>query len=145
MERLPEQVIEERAGRADLERIANLAEDLSFSRDERVEARRDAEQVQRGTVVAEAVENGGERCAVVPGKREERRAGALVQVEARFVTREVELRAIAGREHDGLAAVRQPARELAAAAGSTATRSRSSTGAWRCETPTRASLTRRSG
>ena len=81
MKRLPEQVIEKRAGRADLERIANLAEDLSFSRDERVEARRDAEQVQRGTVVAEAVENGGERCAVVPCKREERRAGALVQVE----------------------------------------------------------------
>ena len=74
MERLPEEVIEQRAGRADLERVAHLAEDLSFSRDERVEARRDAEQVQRGTVVAEAVENGGERCAVVAGEREERRA-----------------------------------------------------------------------
>ena len=57
VERLTEEAIEERAGRADLERVAHLAEDLALAGHERVEPGGDAEQVQRGAVVAEPVEH----------------------------------------------------------------------------------------
>ena len=111
VERLPEEAVEERARRAALEGVAHLAEDLALSRHERVEAGRDAEQVQRGAVVPEAVEDGRERGAVVAGEREQRGARALVQIGAVVVAREVELRPVAGREHHGLAPVGELARE----------------------------------
>ena len=69
MQRLPEHAVEQQARRARLVRGAHLAEDLALARDERVEARGDAEQVQRGRLVAQPVERGldlrlerGERC-----------------------------------------------------------------------------------
>ena len=80
VERLAEEAIEERAGGADLERVPHLAEDLALARHERVEPGGDAEQVQRGAVVAEPVEHGRERRAVVACEREQRGARALVQV-----------------------------------------------------------------
>ena len=57
MERLAEEAIEQRAGGADLECVSHLAEDLALARHERVEAGGDAEQVERGAVVAEPVEH----------------------------------------------------------------------------------------
>ena len=82
MERLPEEPVEQRAGRAALERVAHLAEDLALAGHERVEPGGDAEEVQRGAVVAEPVEHGRERRAVVAGEREQRAAGALVERRA---------------------------------------------------------------
>ena len=105
MERLAEEAVEQRAGGADLEGVPHLAEDLALARHERVEAGGDAEQVQRGAVVAEPVEHRSERRAVVAREREQRGARALVQVVARVVAREVELGAVARREHDRLAPV----------------------------------------
>ena len=139
MERLAEEAVEQRAGGADLERVPHLAEDLALARHERVEPGGDAEQVQRGAVVAEPVEHGGERRAVVACEREQRRRSrARPGASLVVVAREVELGAVAGREHDRLAARRASSPASAAApSASTATRSRSSTGAWRCETPTR--------
>ena len=97
-----------------LERVAHLAEDLALARDERVETGRDAEEVQRGTVVAEPVENRGERGAVVARRaRAATRSPRSSRSRRRLVAREVELGSVAGREHDGLAAVGELARERA--------------------------------
>ena len=56
VERLAEDAVEQRPGRAGLVRGAHLAEDLALARDERVEPGGDAEEVQRGRLVAQAVE-----------------------------------------------------------------------------------------
>ena len=76
---LPKEPVEQRAGRSELERVPHLAEDLALARDERVETGRDAEQVQRGTVVAEPVENRGERRGVGAREREQRLAATFVE------------------------------------------------------------------
>ena len=111
MERLPEEVIEKGARRATLEGVAHLAQDLTLSRHEGVEPCGDAKQVQGGAVVSEAVENGGERGAVGAGERQQRGARPLVQIAAFAVTREVQLRPVAGRENHGLAPIRELERE----------------------------------
>ena len=51
-----EQPVEHRPVRARLVRVAHLAEDLALARNERVEPGRDAEEVQRRGLVAQAVE-----------------------------------------------------------------------------------------
>ena len=62
-ERLAEDAVEQRAGLDRLERRPHLAEDLALARHERVEPGRDAEEVQRGRVVVQAVEHAVERLA----------------------------------------------------------------------------------
>src|SRR5205085_7645486 len=59
VERLPEEPVEERARGADLEGGPHLAEDLALSRDHRVEACGDPEEVQGRRLVAQAVERAG--------------------------------------------------------------------------------------
>ena len=68
VQRLPEELVEERAGRARLERGPHLAEDLALAGDERVEAGGDAEEVQRRRLVPQSVERGGEVGAAVAGE-----------------------------------------------------------------------------
>src|SRR5437870_163268 len=74
---------------------ANLAEDLTLSRHERVEPRRDAEEVH------------GRRLVVHPiGDRAKRLAGELLQRGERgqlVLARDVDLGAVAGRETDSIA------------------------------------------
>ena len=75
--------------------VAHLAEDLRLTRHERVEAGRDAEEVR-------------DRLAVVPAGEHalELEPGALLQLHARAIgvaAEQVDLRAVAGREHDRLA------------------------------------------
>ena len=88
-------------------RRAHLAEDLALAGDERVEPGRDAEEVQRGRVVAQAVER---RLHLGLELGERRDGGSLRGVDVRCG--EVELRAVARREAHGFAAVRrQPLRK----------------------------------
>ena len=98
MQRLAKDAVEQQPGRARLVGGANLAEDLAFARDERVEAGGDAEQVQRGSLVAQAIERGLdlrlELC--------ERGDRALLGL-AGILRDDVELGAVARREADGLA------------------------------------------
>ena len=105
-----------------LVRGAHLAEDLALAGHERVEPGRDAEEVQRGGLVVQAVERvldlrleRGERC-------DRARFGVLGVLGG-----DVELGAVARREADGLAEL--AARARVACSRSSATRSRSSTGA----------------
>jgi hypothetical protein len=91
---LSEQAVEERAGRTRLERGPHLAEDLAFARDHRVEPGRHAEQVQCSRLVVEPVER---RARGIEHARSERLR--LIGV----LGRDVELRAVAGREAHGLA------------------------------------------
>src|SRR6185436_15973385 len=58
MERLPEDAVEEDAGRAELVRDPYLTEDLSLTGDERVQARRHAEKVENGGAILQPVERG---------------------------------------------------------------------------------------
>ena len=127
-----------------LERRAHLAEDLALARDERVEPCGDAEEMERGA-------SSSSRYSTVraPAPRP-RRARAGTRSRARRVAhrRRWRDRARCGCTSRGTTAS-QPSRELvcepAAASSPKATRSRSSTGARWCDTPTRTSLTMRSG
>ena len=100
VQRLPEELVEERPGRARLERRPHLAEDLALARNERVEPCGDAEEVQRRRLVAEPVERGGEVGAAVAGELGECRDRELLRV---LVLDEVELGAVAGGENDRFA------------------------------------------
>ena len=103
MDGIAEEPLEQGAGRAELRRPSHLAENLALAGDERVEARGDAEEMERGGVVVQAVEG---------RKLEENRCGALLGRLGVF-GRQVELGAVAGREADGFPAVgRQRARDL---------------------------------
>ena len=130
-QRLAEHPVEQRPGRSGLEGGAHLAEDLALAGHERVEARRDPEEVQRRRLVVQAVEDAVERLAGELLERREHR----VLVDAV----DVQLGAVARREADGVA---ERPRERSAASRSSVTRSRSSTGATWCERPTSESLMR---
>ena len=99
VERLAEELVEERAGRAGLERGPHLAEDLALTRHERVEAGGDAEEMQRRRLVAEPVQRSSQISASIAGELRERPDGELLGV---LVLDEVELGAIAGGEDDRL-------------------------------------------
>ena len=104
VECLPEEAVEQRPGRPELECVAHLAENLALTGHERIEPGRDAKEVQCRAVVAEAIEDRCESCAFVTREREQRGARALVEVvSGRIVAGEVELGAVARREHDRLA------------------------------------------
>ena len=57
VQRLAEEPVEHRPGRAGLERRPDLAEDLALARNERVEAGGDPEEVQRRSLVREPVDD----------------------------------------------------------------------------------------
>ena len=82
MERLAEHVVEQRPGRAGLEGVAHLAEDLALAGDERVEPGGDAEEVERRRLVAQPVEHGHELRLVDARERDERGGGARLRPRA---------------------------------------------------------------
>src|SRR5262249_4069698 len=105
---LPEETVENRAGRTDLVRRAYLTKDLALAGHHRVEARCDTEEVESRRLVLEPVERSPE----VRFEREQRRLGAPLGIRSRFVC-EIQLRPVAGGETHGLAGVAaEPAREL---------------------------------
>ena len=114
VERLPEDMVEERARNAGLECVAHLSEDLPLTRDERVEPRGHAEEVERRRLVAQAVEDGDELRLRDARERDERSRGAPLGVVA-ILRGEVELGAVAGREADRLAALGELQRERSCA------------------------------
>ena len=114
VQRHPEQPVEEGAGRADVVRVANLPEDLALAGHERVQARCDTEEVERGRLVAQPVQHRLERGSLLLGELEQRRDGTFLQ-GCRLTRREVELRAVAGGEDDALAAEGERGREGARA------------------------------
>ena len=90
-----------------LESVSHLPEDLALARHERVETGRHPEQVQRGTVVTEPVEQRARARRIVAGEREQGRGRSLVEIGSVVVARKVELCPVAGRENDCLTAVRE--------------------------------------
>ena len=72
VQRHAEGPVEQRAGGSHLEGVPHLAEDLALAGDERVEARCDAEQVQRGRRRPKPVCDRSERVRVRSREREER-------------------------------------------------------------------------
>ena len=104
MERLAEDAVEQLRRRARLVGGAHLAENLALARDERVEAGRDAEEVQRGGLIAQAIERGLD-LRLELRERGDRAPLGLVRV----LGHDVELGAIARREADGLAELARPA------------------------------------
>ncbi len=112
MERLPEDAVEQRARGAGLVGGAHLAENLGLPGHHRVEARRDAEQVKSRRLVGQAVEEREHLLTIEAALRHERARTPLFSLGSRAVG-EVELRAVAGREADGLAVARQVARQVA--------------------------------
>ena len=108
-ERILEEPVQQRPGRAGGQRrivgLAHLAEDLGLARHERVETGRDPEEVLDRSLVIPAREHVAE---LEPGAALEVLAGALL-----VSAREVDLGAVARREHDRLDPVaRQRCREL---------------------------------
>ena len=108
VQRLPEHAVEQQARRPGLVCRTHLAEDLALAGHERVEARRDAEEVQRGGLVVQAVERVLD-LRLERGERLDRvRFGGLDVLRG-----DVELGAVARREANGLAElVRKRARVL---------------------------------
>src|SRR5581483_9773007 len=100
-ERLPEDAVEQRPRRGGIVGGPHLPEDLALTRDERVEPGRDAEEVDRGRLVVEAVRDRRQRLPRQLLERLDRTLDVAVC--------EVHLGAEARREADGVA---EPAREL---------------------------------
>ena len=96
-----EDAVEERPGRARLEGVAHLPEDLALARHHRVEAGGHAEEMERRRLVGEAVRDRSERLGRRPREREQRAVGEVGQ-SVLVLRREVELGAVAGRENDRL-------------------------------------------
>src|SRR5207253_567071 len=92
---------------AELVRDPDLAEDLTLAGDERVEPRRDAEQMQRGRAILQPVERR------LDLRLERRKRGDGVALgRLRVIGRDIELGAVARREADRFApALREPRRE----------------------------------
>src|SRR6266511_3640298 len=97
MERLAEEPVEQRPGCSHVVRHAYLAEDLALARHHRIEAGRNAEEMQSRRLVAKTVERGPE----VFLQRQQRGLGLLFRLLGGLV-REVELRPVARREADRL-------------------------------------------
>jgi hypothetical protein len=108
VQRLTEEAIEHRPGRARLECRADLTEDLALARNERVQAGGDAEEVQGGGLVREAVDDRAQLIRRQSADGHER----VERTDVRLRADEVELGAVAGREADGLSAFRQGRRQL---------------------------------
>jgi hypothetical protein len=108
VQRLPEHAVEQQARRSGLVCRTHLPEDLALTGHERVEAGRDAEQVQRGGLVVQAVER------VLDLRLERRKRLDRACFGGLDILRgDVELGAIARREANGLAELqRERARVL---------------------------------
>jgi hypothetical protein len=132
VKRVAEQPIEQRADLSALVGNSNLTEDLALTGDERVEPGGDTEQVDGRSLVLEAVEERLEVGRIDLRELGQRPGRAPVGLD-RIGRCQVDLRSIAGGEADC----------AAAPSGSTATRSRTSTGASRCEVPISRSFMRR--
>ena len=113
VERHPEDPVEQRSRGPCFERIPHLPENLALARDHRVEPRCDAEQVEGGRLVRQTVRDRCQRARGGPGQREERAIGPFRETALVLLGCDVELRAVARREHDRLEPlrVRQLARE----------------------------------
>src|SRR2546422_5116811 len=98
VERLAKEPVEDRAGCASLVRCAHLAEDLPFAGDERVQARGNAEEVERGFLVTKPVESRPQ----LGLERQQGGLSLLLRTVGRFV-RQIQLRAVAGGEADRFA------------------------------------------
>ena len=98
MEGLTEEAIEDRSCRTRRVRRADLPQDLAFAGHERVQPGGDAEEMESRVLVAQAVERRSELLL----EREQRGFGLFLGAFRRLV-REVELRAVAGRETHRLA------------------------------------------
>ena len=110
MQRLAEDAVEQQPGRAGLVRSAYLAEDLALARHERIEPRCHAKEMQRGRMVAQAVER---RLHLRLELSERSDRGLLRRVDVR--RSDVQLGAVARREAHRLAADGcEPRRELRA-------------------------------
>src|SRR4051794_16012911 len=107
MQRLAKDAVEKLPGRARLIGGANLPEDLPFSGNERVESAGDAEQMERGRLVAQAVERGLD----LRLELDERRDSALLGLDG-VLRHHVQLGAIARREADGVAELGSQCRGL---------------------------------
>jgi hypothetical protein len=97
LQRLAKRVVEQRARLHRLERVAHLAEDLALTGDERVQAGRDAEEVDGGRLVVQPVDDG---LQLVPRDALERGERPFVRVVG-----DVDLGAVARREAHGIAEV----------------------------------------
>ena len=139
VERLAEEPAQHRPRCTRFERQPHLAEDLALARHERIEARSDTEEVQRRRLVLELVERVRERRLSL----EQQRACGVSRVLL-GVVRDVELRAVTRRQADGFSPQAAASVDATPAASprSSATRSRSATGARWCDTPTRVILIR---
>ncbi len=87
VERFAEGPVEQRAGDAGLERVADLAEDLTLAGNERVEPGGDTEEVERGRLVGQAVGDRRQRGGVVAGEGEQRLVGAVAEVRGSSAAR----------------------------------------------------------
>ena len=107
MQRLAEDAVEEGARRANLVRDAHLAEDLALAGNERVQPRRNAEEMESRGAIVETVERG------LDLRLERGQRGNSVAFRRVGVLRsDVDLGAVAGREADRFApALREPRRE----------------------------------
>ena len=108
MERVAEQPVEDRTGRAGIVRRAHLSENLALAGHHRVEAGGDTKEMERSGLVPEPVQRRAELLLECEQSRlglPLRRVGGLL--------RKVELGPIAGRQADGLATLAgQSAREI---------------------------------
>jgi hypothetical protein len=109
MQRLPEEPVEHRAGRAGLESGADLAEDLALAGDERVEPRGDSEEMERRRLVREAVDDRAELLHRQPADGDKGVHGAQFGIGAD----DVQLGAVAGREAHRLPVLGERCRQLA--------------------------------
>ena len=90
MQRIVEEPVQERPRRAGLVCRAHLPEDLALAGDERVEPRRNSEEVQRRRMIGEPIRQGSDAVTAV-------RAHRIERTVLRMLTDDVELRAVARR------------------------------------------------
>ena len=109
MQRLAEQLVEHRAGGAGLEGGAYLAEDLALARNERVEPGGDAEEMERGRLLGEPVDDRPDPLRGQPAELLER----LECTPLAVIADEVELGPVARRQADRLSAPRERRGQLA--------------------------------
>ena len=101
MERLPEDPVQQRTRRSRLEGGPDLAEDLALAGHERIEPCSDAEEVKCRRLVGEPVEDRDDLVPALPRQRTQGLRRARLEL-AILLGRDVDLGAVARREHHGL-------------------------------------------
>ena len=111
VQRLAEDPVEQRPGRAGLVRRPHLPEDLPLARNQRVQSGRHPEEVKRSGLVGKPVQHRGDLVAALPCKCEQ--SPACLDVELVILDRsQVDLGAVAGRENYCFLVDGQRARQL---------------------------------